>query len=275
MSLKQIIFSFIVALVAILGLLAHTAHAWYTVSSSSFATPTTSSANHRRNTWPSSTILEMTVPSSFITPFEMLKFLEDEFDNNFFSVNSIPSTRTSSYSSPMYQMMPMGMIERNSRYELIMDLPGVKKSDLKITVKDNVLTISAERKSTKQQQAQKQSCNNNGSCTEPSGEQQLQQKDHQSDATGAKQQSPDIKAQENSKDGETVAETKADIAPAELEVGKYWKAERRTGSMTRSFPLPEDVDINQITADLKDGQLYLTIGKQEEKVPKERLIALE
>jgi HSP20 family protein len=48
----------------------------------------------------------------------------------------------------------------------------------------------------------------------------------------------------------------------------YYRRERRFGSFTRSFHLPENVDTKSIAADYKDGVLSITIPKPAQSVPK-------
>lgn len=49
---------------------------------------------------------------------------------------------------------------------------------------------------------------------------------------------------------------------------KFHRVERKYGSFTRSFTLPENVDENSIKADFKDGILHLRIQKTEAAKPK-------
>ena len=49
---------------------------------------------------------------------------------------------------------------------------------------------------------------------------------------------------------------------------KYRRVERQYGSFTRSFSLPETVDTDSISADLKDGVLELKLPKKEAPTPK-------
>ncbi len=49
----------------------------------------------------------------------------------------------------------------------------------------------------------------------------------------------------------------------------YIRSEIRTGSFSRSFTLPEDVDAQKVTADYNNGLLEVSIAKTEEKKPKE------
>ena len=49
---------------------------------------------------------------------------------------------------------------------------------------------------------------------------------------------------------------------------KTHKTERGTGTFSRSFTLPADVDSTKVEATLKDGVLYLTLPKHEAAKPK-------
>jgi HSP20 family protein len=74
---------------------------------------------------------------SFLHPFqvEMEKHL-GELHNKFgqyFGENEFPACSTD-------------IKENNDNYEIHVDLPGVKKEDIGLSIKDNVLTISGERK---------------------------------------------------------------------------------------------------------------------------------
>jgi HSP20 family protein len=53
---------------------------------------------------------------------------------------------------------------------------------------------------------------------------------------------------------------------------KVHKAERGTGSFSRSFTLPADVDSSKAQATLKDGILYLTLPKAEAAKPKKIVV---
>ena len=49
---------------------------------------------------------------------------------------------------------------------------------------------------------------------------------------------------------------------------RYIRREFSVDSFCRSFNLPEDADVNKITANQKDGVLYVDIPKKEEAQPK-------
>ena len=50
---------------------------------------------------------------------------------------------------------PLDVIEEKDQYVLKADLPGIKKEDIKVSLEDNVLTISAERKTETEAQDRK------------------------------------------------------------------------------------------------------------------------
>jgi len=50
--------------------------------------------------------------------------------------------------------------------------------------------------------------------------------------------------------------------------GTYRRVERQYGSFTRSFSLPETVDADSVSADLKDGVLELRLPKKEAPTPR-------
>jgi HSP20 family protein len=50
--------------------------------------------------------------------------------------------------------------------------------------------------------------------------------------------------------------------------GTYRRVERQYGSFTRSFTLPETVDTENITADLKEGVLALRLPKKDAPTPR-------
>jgi len=60
----------------------------------------------------------------------------------------------------------------------------------------------------------------------------------------------------------------------EISDEKYHRIERFTGTFTRNFTLPKNIDSGNVNATLKEGILELHIGKVEEKKTKEIQIAI-
>src|SRR5206468_2533929 len=93
--------------------------------------------------------------------------------------------------------------ETKDAYVFRADLPGVKDSDLEISLTGNRLTVSGRREQERQEQ------------------------------------------------GET-----------------FYASERSYGSFTRSFTLPEGIDGDNVSADLKSGVLTLSVPKKPEVQPR-------
>lgn len=106
--------------------------------------------------------------------------------------------------------------EDKDAYTLEMDLPGKTDKDVEIELKDNVLTISSETKSAKEEK---------------------------------KDEKNEMKAEK--KDGT-----------------KWLIKERRYSKFSRSFTLPNDIDSEKISANVKDGVLVVTMPRHESQQPK-------
>jgi len=57
--------------------------------------------------------------------------------------------------------------------------------------------------------------------------------------------------------------------------GQFQRVERRQGSFSRSFTLPESVDASQIAASYKDGVLTVRLPRREESKPKQITVNVE
>ena len=103
-----------------------------------------------------------------------------------------------------YSFVPkVDILEDEKAYEIHMAVPGLNKEDFKIDLNDNFLTISGERKFTR-----------------------------------------------------------------EKKENNYHSIETQYGNFSRSFSLPENVDVNKINAKYNNGILELVIPKDEKKVLK-------
>lgn len=78
----------------------------------------------------------------FIARREPLGVLFDDFFNDLFA-RSAPATRQAADSS---ERARMDVIDRGDRYEVLADLPGVRKEDIQVTVEGNRVSIAAEAK---------------------------------------------------------------------------------------------------------------------------------
>ncbi len=61
----------------------------------------------------------------------------------------------------------------------------------------------------------------------------------------------------------------------EVKEDDYYKVESRYGKFTRSFTLPEKVDVENISAESKDGVLEVVIPKIKEEEKKQRKIEIK
>ncbi len=95
-------------------------------------------------------------------------------------------------------------------YHVELDLPGMKKEDISVDVKDNMVTISGERKT----------------------QDEVKQED-------------------------------------------YYRIESSYGKFSRSFSLPENVDVENIHAESQDGVLEVVIPKLEKKENKPKKIEIK
>lgn len=74
--------------------------------------------------------------------------LFDEFFNDFFARGGLPLARPAEL--PAAVRARMDVIDRNDRYEVLVDLPGVRKEDIQVTIEGNRVAIAAEAKSEKE-----------------------------------------------------------------------------------------------------------------------------
>lgn len=61
----------------------------------------------------------------------------------------------------------------------------------------------------------------------------------------------------------------------EEEKGEYYLSERRFGSFSRVFTLPQDINTDQVAADLKQGVLFLTLPKSEQAKSRGRKVEVK
>ncbi|WP_297432008.1 Hsp20/alpha crystallin family protein [Sulfurimonas sp.] len=114
-------------------------------------------------------------------------------------LNSFNEGRTSDEPREIMDFVPsVNTREASDAYYIEIDLPGVKKEDVDVSVDKNVLTISGKRESSE-----------------------------------------------------------------EVKEDDYYRVESAYGKFSRSFTLPENVDVEKIQASSEDGVLEITIPKQE------------
>lgn len=124
------------------------------------------------------------------------------------TVDPIVGSILSDLVSPTSRRMPaVDIAEFGNKFEIVCELPGLKREDVKISVEGGTLTVSGERR------------------------------------------------HDGIPEGATVIRHETTKEP-----------------FSRSFDLPEEIDWNSITADLKDGILRIQVPKTEKSKPREIVI---
>jgi HSP20 family protein len=75
--------------------------------------------------------------------------LFDDFFSDFFARGGLPATRSAE--PPAAVRARMDVIDKNDRYEVLVDLPGVRKEDIQVTIEGARVAISAETRSEKEE----------------------------------------------------------------------------------------------------------------------------
>lgn len=73
----------------------------------------------------------------------------DELFSDFFARGGLPAARSAEL--PAAVRARMDVVDRNDRFEVLVDLPGVKKEDIQVTVEGPRVAIAAETKSAKEE----------------------------------------------------------------------------------------------------------------------------
>ena len=75
--------------------------------------------------------------------------LFDEFFSDIFARNGVPAARGAS--APAAVRARMDVIDKDDRFEVLVDLPGVKKDDIQVTIEGARVAITAATKSEKEE----------------------------------------------------------------------------------------------------------------------------
>ncbi len=86
--------------------------------------------------------------ANVLTRRDPLGTMFDEFFSDFFTRN-VPMARTAEL--PAAVRARMDVIDKNDRFEVLVDLPGVKKDDIQVTIEGPRVAITAETKSEKEE----------------------------------------------------------------------------------------------------------------------------
>lgn len=191
-----------------------------------------------------------------LRPTEMIRTISDD---EFFGpeVNSLFNSVVSRYSGSTSDIHGNGNRNRNTfnidylqneeRLEISADLPGFRKSEVRIEVKDHMLVISAEKQSATE------------TTTLEDEAAVLSKKEYAS------------KEDKNSVDTATEEVGSTSLADAKIPSSDRILLKERTsfqGSVSRSIQIPKDCDESNIVASLEDGVLTVIIPRMPPQQPK-------
>ena len=157
-------------------------------------------------------------------------------------------------------------------YQVNAAIPGVRKEDIKLTVEDGVLTIEAERREERGRPAKAASSTAATSTAAPAdstaaaapSEQKTVEVEVKADSTtsqpAAANAATETKAQQDTQPQQQVDEQQQeedDVAVHHVE--SYY------GRVQRSLTLPDDVNVDGLTAKYEDGVLRIELPRLEEK----------
>jgi len=145
--------------------------------------------------------------------------------------------------TPSMPEMAVDFFTTPTAYNVHASLPGINKSDIKITVDEGMLNIQAERKH------------------------EIKQKKNSDNTKGAVQEKQEMKEHPST-------ESKYD-SEGDQEMGQYDYIESTYGRVERSFPLPDDVDVNSLSAKYEDGVIKINIPRVAQKKSETKTIQIQ
>ena len=170
---------------------------------------------------------------------------------------------------PSYQPQPLeisvDLYSTPSAYQVAAAIPGVRKEDIKLTVEDGVLTIEAERKEERGRPTNTTTASSSSSTSTPPTA-------TASDTTVGTLQADGVDA--NTVVAETKAQQQQQEAEEEDDVSVH-HVESYYGRVQRSLSLPEDVDVEGLTARYEDGVLRIELPRIEEKKQQAKQINIQ
>jgi len=181
-----------------------------------------------------------------MSPFQMMRRMQEDMDRIFGPWFGSKVGMTPSSFEGMQRFQPnVDVSEDDKEYHIEVDLPGVKPEDVDVQIHDNHLIL----RSTMRQES--------GQWPQTAGQQATgQQAQPTQPSTGASGQQTTQQQQE------------------EQQRQYHWR-ERRFGYFERVFPLPQNVDQQDIRCDFRDGVLALHLPKTGEiEAPQGRRIPI-
>ena len=186
----------------------------------------------------------------------------DDFFSDPFGM-MVPQTRDALYGKHAKNLMKTDIRETDTSYELDIDLPGFKKDEVSIDLKDGYLTISAAKGLDKDAEDKKGKY--------------IRQERYAGACSRSFYVGEDVEPEEVSAKFEdgilTISAVHQDSSEEKDDKGSYIRRERRYGSFQRSFDVT-GIDESGITAAYHNGILELTLPKQAPVVPQARQITI-
>ena len=150
-----------------------------------------------------------------------------------------PESLEISESEPFYRAPLTNIIEGEDVYYILLELPGLNKKNVKISLQEGILELVGEK-----------------AIKEKEKKDEKKEKD--------KKEKKDEK-KEKDKKKEKIKEIKGD----------YLRREFRAANFYRCFHLPEDVSTEDIDASFKNGVLQLKILKKTAKISEKKVIEIK
>merc|ERR1719198_85287 len=197
--------------------------------------------------WPSIALNSRGLVSPFVQPMDIFDLLD-------MPLHALPQS-TMGASASTVPRMSIDVRETDSSYEILCDVPGVMKDDVKIDVKDRMLTISSERTHMYMDSNEPQDASVNlGTDGKPKA------KDLSSAGATQTRSSSTTDATETTLEPSPESERAPPTLTGTNE-GAWRRIERSYGAVSRSLSVPKDADVTGIEASLEHGVLTVVIPK--------------
>jgi len=206
---------------------------------------------HQGDTWLSPTrSTDLWRPDAFFSgsPWQMMRRMQEDmermFGDAFSGVGAISPWQGGTSGQGLQTWNPsVDVSEDQNEYTIEVDLPGVRKDDIHVEVQNGQVTLRAEMR---QESGDGQ--------TGPQGQQGQQNQNQQNQNQQNQQWQQGSQGQQGQR--------------------QYLMRERRYGYFSRTFPLPDDVNEDQIRCDFRDGVLTCHMPKSEQKKAQARHIPI-
>ncbi|MFX1322013.1 MAG: Hsp20/alpha crystallin family protein [Promethearchaeota archaeon] len=154
-----------------------------------------------------------------------------------------PESLEITQNEPFYRIPLTNIIESEDVFYILMELPGLDKKNVKISLQEGILELIGEKsiknKEKKEEKKEKEK-----------EKEKKEKKDEKKDKDKKKEKYKEIK-------------------------GDYLRREIRTANFFRCFHLPEDITPEEIDASFRNGILQLKIPKKSAKISEKKVIEIK